>query len=205
MRCSLLTPLVAMVLLVLLVPTKTFTLIFDLAVATGTILVMLAAGLTEWRRRPYTHCDFAQAMERICDGVEELWRLQDEALFGTPQAALNCDGRSLRLRCTGLLQDMLRNTFFILNRAEPCCRSDAWRRIEQAEINRRAAEVVRQGTSLVFRLRWAQIRLAFRRDNDALCALAAEAAENYACLWTAVVRFLEAKFPERSEQLALAR
>ncbi len=182
------------------------TLIFnlvDLAVATATIFVMLAAGVTEGRRRPYTYCDFAEAMERICAGVEELWRLQDEALFCGAEVGAG-DGRSLRSQCEAMLKDMLRNTCFILNRAEPCCRGER-RRLETAEINRRAAEVVRQGTSLVFHLRWAQIRLAFRRDNDALCALAAEAAENYACLWTAVVGFLEAKFPERREQLALAK
>ncbi len=173
-------------------------LIFDLAIAAGTILVMLAAGLTEWRRRPYTHCDFARAMERICAGVEELWRLQDEAWFGAHD-------ESLRPQCIGLLKDMLRNTFFILNRAEPCCRSDAWRRLEQEEMNRRAAEVVRQGTHLVFRLRWTLLRLAFRRDDETVCALTAEMAEKYACLWTAVVGFLEAKFPEHREQLALAK
>lgn len=183
-------------------------LIFDLAVATGAILVMLAAGIAEWRRGPYTREDFTEAMERICDGVEELWRVQDEAMFDrTTQAGWEAPARqndAVRRLCQGMLRDMLRNTVYILNRAEPCC-GEVRRRLERAEINRRAAEVVRQGTRLVFRLRWAQWRLALQPDTSAICALTLKAAGKYACLWSEVVRFLEAKFASAGAESPVIR
>ncbi len=171
-----------------------FSLIFDLAVAAGATCVMLVAGVAEWRRKPYTHHDFAEAMDRICDGVDELWRAQDEALFCGLEAARESDNEALRSRCNAMLKDMLRNTCFILERAEPCCLRGKRREIERVEINRRAAEVVRKGTRLVFRLRWAQLRLALQPDSPAIYALTLKAAGKYACLWSEVVRFLEAKF-----------
>jgi hypothetical protein len=84
---------------------------------------------------------------------------------------------------------MLRNTVYILDRAEPCC----------GESNR-AAEVVRQGTRLIFRLRWAQMVMLVHRDNETLCAITAETAERYAGLWSEVVGWVEAKFLQRRER-----
>ncbi len=174
-----------------------FSLIVDLTVATGTILVMLAASIAEWRRKPYTHRDFSEAMERICAGVEELWRVQDEAMFDRKtQAGWEAPARqndAARRLCQGLLHDMLSNTVYILERAEPCC-GEVRRRLKSAEINRHTAEVVRQGTRLVFRLRWAQLRLSLQPDSPAVCVLTLKAAEKYACLWSEVVRFIEARF-----------
>ncbi len=174
-----------------------FSLIADLAVATGALLLMLMAGAVEWRRTPYGPQEFSAAMERICDGVEELWRAQDEAMF--PGSKPFADEEDLRRLCNGMLRDMLNNTCYILERAEPCSPDvlghgpAAKRRLATAEINRRAAEVVRQGTRLIFRLRRAQIRLAFLGDSESVCALAAEVAEQYACLWSEVVGLIEVR------------
>ncbi len=168
-----------------------FSLIADLAVATGALLVMLVTGVVEWRRTPYGGQEFCEAMERICDAVEELWRAQDEAML--PGCRSFADAEDLQRLCKSMLRDMLRNTCYILERAEPCSRDvlrhgpAAQRRLATAEINRRAAEVVRQGTRLIFRLRRAQIRLAFLGDSESVCALAAEMAEQYARLGSEVV------------------
>lgn len=180
--------------------------IVDLTVAAGTVVMMLVTAAVEWRRKPYTRQDFSQAMERICRGVEELWRVQDEVLFSGWEAVAGANQAREHLRrlCRRMLRDMLRNTCYILERTEPCLPDVRRRgpRIEgrearTAETNRRAAEVVRQGTRLVFRLRWAQVRAALGAGTETVFALTAEMAEAYAVMWSELVSFLEAKVPER--------
>jgi hypothetical protein len=208
----------------------TFSLIVVLTAVMATILAVpalaLALALAVSRGKPYTAREFSEAMERICDGVEDLWRVQDGAMFAGWEAPARArENDAVRLLCSRMLEDMRRNTVYILERAEPCC-PDVLRHgrrwpidqedQERAEINhnvighdapeRLAAGIVRRGTRLVFilRLRQAQLRLPFRRDNDALCALTAEAAEQYAGLWSEVVRFIEVRFPERLSRPAEA-
>lgn len=147
-----------MVLLVLLVPMITFALVVDLVVATGTILLMLAAGIVEGRRKRYTHENFSQAMDRICEGVEELGRWQDHVGFAGPERCARYEGGlSLLPLCKSMLNDMLQNTVYILERTESC-RPDVFghgRPVEMKDGHASAeAEVVRQGTRLIFRLRW---------------------------------------------------
>jgi hypothetical protein len=183
-------------------------LIFDLGLATGLFCVMLAAGVSARRRRPYTHQDFVAAMDRICDGVQELWTVLHEADAASchagcrPQALDKRDSKALRTTCERVLQDILRNTCFILNRAEPCSRADLRRELERIEINRCAGEVVRQGLGLILYLRWARLWVAFQPDTIPSCRQTLKAVAKFTCLWTAVIAFLEAKVPGFAERVA---
>jgi hypothetical protein len=187
-------------------------LIFDLGVATGLICVMLAAVVTSRRRRPYTHQGFIAAMDRICDGVQELWAVlhEDEAETRScyagcrPDALAGRDSKALRATCDRVLRDILRSTCYIVDRAEPCCRADLRRELERVEINRCAGEVVRQGLGLILYVRWARLRLALQPDAVQSCRQTLKAAAKYTCLWMAVVAFLEAKVPDFTEKVAHA-
>jgi hypothetical protein len=185
-------------------------LIFDLTVATGLVCVMLAAVVTSRRRRPYTHQDFIADMDRICDGVQELWTVLHDAEAAScdadygPETLAGHDNKALRATCDRVLEDILRNTCFIVERAEPCCRADLRRELERVEINRCAGEVVRQGLGLILYVRWARLRGAFELDAITSCRRTMKAAEKYAGLWTAVIAFLEAKVPDFAEKVAHA-
>jgi hypothetical protein len=184
-------------------------LVFDLGIATGLICVMLAAVVTSRRRRPYTHQDFVAAMDPICIGVQELWSVLHEAdarscYAGCYREAIGPDSKAPRATCDRVLQDILRNTCFIVDRAEPCCRGDLRRELERVEINRCAGEVVRQGLGLILYVRWAQLRLALQSDTIQSCRQTLKAAQKYTCLWMAVIAFLEAKLPDFAEKVAHA-
>jgi hypothetical protein len=120
------------------------------------------------------------------------------------------EARAVRAKCKSMLKDMLLNTCFIVNRADPilfrspCRRGDHRAKHEEREINRCAGEVVRKGTSLIFHLRWAMLRLAFNPPLLKSCRQTLKAAEKYACLWMALIRLIEAEYPEFREKLAMA-
>jgi len=173
--------------------------ISDFALAICTLFVMLAAVAAWWRQKPYTRKDFSEAMERICEGASKLCSLQDEVLFCRSAVA----GAALKAECYSILKDMLQNTCFIVERADACFSSDLSRNANDAEIHRRANVVVRRGLPLILRVRWSLLRLGFS-PAPATCQRTLDAAQDYARLWSAVIGFLEARFPGCRERLAAA-
>jgi hypothetical protein len=158
--------------------------------------VVLAAAVLWRRQQPYTHREFAEAMERICNGVAELWAIRDEATcWGLDPVSPDEQTRVCNL-CRSILQDMMRNTFFIVNRAFPCCQHG------DNAISGYAVEVVSLGDGLILRLRWSLLRLAFKPSALKSCRRTLRMAEEYAALWTALIRLLAAKFPEHREALS---
>jgi hypothetical protein len=174
-------------------------LILELTVVAGAFCVVFAAAIVWRRQKPYMHREFAAAMDRICNGVAGLWAIWDDATcWGLGPVSPHEQTRVHNL-CRSILQDMLRNTCFIVNRALPCCQQG------NDGISGYAAEVVRLGDRLILRLRWTLLRMAFNPSALKSCRQTLHMAEEYGRLWMALTTLLAAKFPEHREALSCDR
>lgn len=181
---------------------------FELA---GSVILLVAlAGAVMSRRQARQDCEsFSATMERICEGVKKLWAIEGESRFGTLQAISRDDQAEMRALCRRLIGDMLRNACYIANRAFPSLPSSGGEtggehedREGESEILASPFHVSKLADRLILRLRWLRLRMVFRPAGLEGCRKTLAAAQQYAELWSAVVRLLEDRVPGLREALA---